>query len=96
MLKKLDQIISKIQRFGVKTHKYGIRVPKTVKETIEIDKENGNTLWLDAIMKEMKILQPAFEVWDKGKEDLPIGYQEIKCPMIFDMKLGENFRKKLD
>ena len=30
-----------------RTHKYGIRIPKSVKETIEIDEENGNTQWRD-------------------------------------------------
>ena len=42
-------------------------------------------------MQEMKIVRPAFEVRGKRKEDLPIGYKQIKCHMIFDIKLGENF-----
>ena len=94
MLNKGYRIISRAQRFWVKTHKYEIRVPNTVKEEIEIDKENGDTLWWDAIMKEMKNVRPAFEVWEKHKEDLPIRYQEIKCRMIFNIKLGENLRRK--
>ena len=68
--------------------------PKTVKEIIYIDKENDDALWWDAIMKEMKNVRPAFEVWEKRKEYLPIGYQEIKCRMIFEINLGENFRRK--
>ena len=94
MLTKQEQIISKTQRFWVKTQKYGIRVPTYVKEAIDIDKDNGDTLWWDAIMKEMKNVQPAFEVWEKHKEYRPIGYQEIKCRMILDINLGENFRRK--
>ena len=94
VLNKRDKIISKTQQYWVKTHKYRLRVPKTVKEAVDIDKENGNTLWQDAIMKEIKIVRPEFEVWGKRKEDLPIGYQELKCHMIFDIKLGENFRSK--
>ena len=94
VLKKRDRIISKTQRFWVKTHKYGIRVSNTVNEAIDVDKENVDTLCWDAIMKEMKILRSAFGVWDKRNEDLPIGYQEIKCRMIFDIKLGENFCRK--
>ena len=39
-------------------------------------------------------LQPAFKVWEKRKEDIPIGYQEIECCMIFDIKLGENVCRK--
>ena len=58
VLKKQDQIISKTQRFWIKTHNYGIRVPITVKEEIDTDKENGDTLWWDAIMKEMKNARP--------------------------------------
>ena len=60
VLRKQDQIVSKT--FWVKTHKYRITVPNIVKEEIDIDKENGNTLWCDAIMKEMKNIRPAFEV----------------------------------
>ena len=42
----------------------------------------------------MKNVRPAFEMFDKRKEDITIGYQQIKCHMIFDVKLGENFRRK--
>ena len=67
-------------------------MPNIVKEAILIDKENGDTMRWDAIIKEMKNVRPAFEVFEKLKEDIPIGYQQIKCHMIFDVKLGENFR----
>ena len=53
VLNKRDQIISKTQRYCVKTHNYGIKVIRTVKEAAGIDKENGNTLWWDVIIKEM-------------------------------------------
>ena len=33
------------------------------------------------------------EIWETGEEKL-IGYQKIRCHMIFDIKLGENFRRK--
>ena len=39
-------------------------------------------------------LRPAFKEYEGNKEDLPPGYQHIKCYMIFDIKLGENFRRK--
>ena len=45
-------------------------------------------------MQEMKNVRPEFERWGRQKEDLPIGYQEIKCHMIFEIKLGENLGKK--
>ena len=93
LLQKCDHIISKTQRHWLKTHKDGIRVPNTVEEAILIDKENGYILWWEAIMKEMQNVRPDFEVFEKRKEDIPIGYQQIKCHMIFDVKLGENFRR---
>ena len=38
VLRKRDHIISKTHSYWLKTHKYGIRVPNTVEETILIDK----------------------------------------------------------
>ena len=94
MLNKRDRIISKTQQYWVKIYKYGIRIPKTVKEAVEIDQYNGDTFWWDSIMQEIINVRPAFEVWVKRKEYLPIGYQEIKCHMIFDIKPGEKIRRK--
>ena len=42
----------------------------------------------------MRNVRPAFEVWEKEVEHIPPGYQQIKCHMIFDVKMGENFRRK--
>ena len=97
VLKKREIIIAKVKsKYWERTHKYGIRIPKDVGEARRIDKDNGNTLWWDAICKEMKNVRVAFEKWEKGDGDdeLPKGFQEIKCHMVFDVKLGENFRRK--
>ena len=93
-LKKRQSIISKIKtKYWQRTHKYGIRIPKSVKEAIEIDRENGNTLWQDAIALEMKNVRVAFQLCEGDPRDL-VGYKSIKTHMIFDVKLGENFRRK--
>ena len=39
---------------------------------------------------ERKNVQPTFEVYEGDTKNL-IGYQCIKCHMIWDIKLGENF-----
>ena len=44
-------------------------------------------------MLEMKKVRPAFEVYDKDIKKL-VGYQKIKCHFVFDIKLGESFRRK--
>ena len=93
-IKKKGRIISKIKsKYWVRTHKYGIRLPKTVKEALEIDNENGNTLWWDALMQEMKNVRPAFEVYEGDEKNL-VGYNKIRCHIVWDIKLGENFRRK--
>ena len=95
VLRKRSAIISKVKsKYWQRTHKFGIRIPKSVDEAIAIDRENGNTLWWDAICKEMKNVRIAFEELEGGRDSIPPGYQEIKCHMIFDIKLGENYRRK--
>jgi len=51
-----------------------------------LDKENGNTLWADAIAKEMKNVRIAFRILENG-QSIPIGYGHIRCHMIFDIKM---------
>ena len=36
----------------------------------------------------------AFEEFDGDINNIPPGYQFMKCHMIFDIKMGENFRRK--
>jgi hypothetical protein len=92
-LKKRNAIVSKVKsKYWEKTHKFGIQIPKSVEEAKRIDKENGNTLWWDSICKEMKNVRIAFQQHE-GDGD-PVGYKQIKCHMIFDIKLGENNRRK--
>ena len=92
--KKRTAIIAKVKsKYWQRTHKYGIRVPKTIKEAYEIDEEEGNLLWHNAVSDEMKKIRQAFEKYDGKVEDL-IGYQKITAHFIFDIKLGEKFRRK--
>ena len=44
-------------------------------------------------MLEMKNARPAFKVCEGDAKDL-VGHKQIDCHMIFDVKLGENFRRK--
>ena len=95
VVKKHERILKKLKtKYWQRTHKFGIRLPKTVAEALQFDKENGNTYWWDAICLEMKNVRPAFEKWEKHESELPPGYQKIKCHFIFDIKMGENFRRK--
>ena len=94
ILKKRRRILSKLgkSKYWRTTEKFGIKVPKTVEEAQRFDRENGNTLWMDAIKKEMKHVMPAFTRAEcsleeaKSGKGLP-GYQEIKCHLVFDIKM---------
>jgi hypothetical protein len=55
-----------------------------VKQALAIDKNTGTTFWRDAIDKEMKNVSIAFEFIDD--DVVPIGFQQIDCHMIFDIK----------
>lgn len=96
VLKYRERIISLVRqrnaRYLKKTHKFGIEVPKSVEDALAIDKRNGNTLWQDAIAKEMKNVRVAFNILPDGSR-APVGHQKIRCHMIFDVKM-EDFRRK--
>ena len=92
-MKKRNRIIAAVNKqYHKQTHKYGIKVRKTVQEAIQLDKENGNTLWQEAIAKEMDAVGIAFRILEEDST-IPPGYSEIECYMIFTVKL-EDFRRK--
>ncbi len=57
-------------------HKFVIECPKTVEDVLELDKSNGNTMWADAIAKEMKNVRVAFNPLQDDIQ-LPTGYQFV-------------------
>jgi hypothetical protein len=66
VLRKRDHIIPFVRkrnpRYLKRAHKFGVELPKTVKEALELDKKNGNTFWADAIAKEMKDICVTFKI----------------------------------
>ena len=92
-LKRRKRIIAAVNnRYYKRTHKFGIEVPKTFSDCLRIDKENGNTLWQDAVRKEMSKVRIAFQAIGDA-EDPPPTYQEIRCHLIYDVKM-ENFQPR--
>ena len=86
-LKKRDNIISKVvSRTKEKSHKYGIEVPCNVRHALELDKNNGNTLWADAIDLEMGEVRVAFDVRQKNTTITP-NYKYLSCYMVFNVKM---------
>ena len=95
VIKKRNRIIENTNsKYWTRTNKFGIKVTREAAEAKRFDDENSNTLWWDSICKEMKDVQIAFKNWEKGIKNILPGYQKVKCHMIFDIKMGENFRQK--
>ena len=66
--------------------KFWIQIPGTVEQALRLDKESGNNLWQTAIEKEWKNSRIAFKLLERG-EPPPVGFKEITCHLIFDLKL---------
>ena len=86
---KIDCIIAKISTTNYYRKgkiKFGITVLTTVDEAPCLDHKNRNTLWYDAIEKEIKNFHIAFELLDKDDKPLP-GQKKIMCHMNFKIKM---------
>ena len=57
-----------------------------MRDAHRIDKENGNTLWRDAIEKEMLNVGIAFQILEND-EHTPVGWKEASGHPIFDLKM---------
>jgi hypothetical protein len=88
VIKKRDHIISLVKRqrarYLKQNHKFGIELPKTVEEALEIDRRNNTTFWSNAI-KEMQI---GFDILEDGLLP-PEDYQFVHCHMVFDVKMED-------
>jgi len=102
VLRRRNRIISKVKkRYWRTTHKFGIHLPKSVSEALEIDRITGTDLWEKAINKEMSRVNVAWETHDghtpeqvrAGEAPEITGYQEIGCHPIFDVKM--DFTRKV-
>lgn len=89
-MRKRDRILQKLGKKGStkywhRTHKYGIELPKSVAEALDIDRRTGTTFWRNAIEKEMRNVGVAFQF--SADDAIPVGHKRINCHMIFDVKM---------
>ena len=74
--------------------KFGIKIPNSVKEALSLDKINKNTLWADAMEKEMNGLNNAnCFTYFPGHHRFSKEYQYAPLRMIFDVKKEDLHRK---
>jgi len=97
-------MLSKLKsKYWRTSHKFGIEIPESVEHALQIDQEMGTDHWRRAIEKEMRNVRIAFQKWDRGGPEVAraesingslIGYQEIKCHMVFDIKMDGDLTRK--
>ena len=101
-LNHMRRMINKVKKkYWKTTEKFGIRLPHSVDEALAIDKETGTDYWARAIEKELKVVNVSWE----SREDLDlgevragrqlVGYTEIKCHMVFDIKMDLTRKARL-
>ena len=86
-LTKRERILQKVKsKYWRRTHKYSVRVPKKVKEALEIDEEMHNTYWRDAVNEEMKRVKEmdTVKVYNGEPGDL-FGYKQISTHFKSDV-----------
>jgi len=99
-------IAAKVKSKYWRTHEnFGVKLPHSVKEAIDIDTRNGNTLWQDAIAKELKNVKVAFKLWDhadtvtadqlRANHELLPTFQEVKYHFVFDVKMDFTRKARL-
>ena len=88
--KKLNRLLNqaKLQSFRpCKVYKFGIEVPRNHDHTMELDRMNGNTKWLDAEKLELSQIHEYNTFIDKGKGfDMPRSFTKIRMYMVYDVK----------
>ena len=77
-------------------YKYGIQIPKDYEEAVRFDEANGNTLWQDAVKKEMGQLGDfkTFKALKRGAK-APKGYSPIPVKLVFDCKFDLRRKARL-
>ena len=92
-IKRKERMIKATSKsYHKKQHKFGIELPKSVHQAVLLDKKNGDTLWMDALKKEIGDIRVAIEVlWDE--DNIPVGYQKVGTHLVWNVKFCSLQRK---
>jgi hypothetical protein len=67
-------------------YSFGVQVPRNAKQAIELDASNGNTLWTEAMDKEIANIQAYNTFKDMGTVTHVAGYNKIIVHFVFAVK----------
>jgi len=88
--KKLLRLVNqaKLQSFRTRpVYKFGVQVPRNHQHAMELDEENGNTLWKEAEDREIGQIDEYEAFVDIGRGKYPgKGYKRIVVHLVYDVK----------
>jgi hypothetical protein len=86
-LRRRNATLSAVKaRVTEKTDKYGTEVPTSIVRAKELNRINGNTLWMDTLKLDMYNVGVAFKVLEDGK-GAPQGWTQASGHIIWDLKM---------
>ncbi|MGH7954810.1 MAG: reverse transcriptase domain-containing protein, partial [Gloeomargaritales cyanobacterium] len=98
MMKQAKLMKARTAAGGDSNTKYGVKIPRTEKEALALDKLNGNSLWQTAIKTEMDMIREYDTFRDYGHSksvEVPAGYKKIKTHLVFDVKFDLRRKARL-
>jgi hypothetical protein len=83
------------KKYRQMTHKFGCKLPHSVEEALEIDRQMATHHWQRALNREMSKVKIALNAHDNitpndvrsGKAKDMIGFQETGCHIVFDINM---------
>jgi hypothetical protein len=75
-------------------YKFGICIPESVEDALQLDKINGDAQWYDAMIKEMQNVCVAFDIKDHATKPPP-GYEYVDLMMVYDIKMDYTWKARL-
>jgi len=92
----VENIILKAKSHQGQKFKFGVQIPVNASHALYLDKINNNTLWQDAINKELESIKKfkTFRILDKG-EKVPDGYVKIPYHIVLDNKFDGRRKARL-
>ena len=88
-VKMFDRQIKKAKLHSLRTkprYKFGVLVPRNYEQALELDEQNGDTKWKDAIDLELQQVISHGTFRDLGFAPGPNGFQKIRVHYVFDCK----------
>ncbi|MGH7955327.1 MAG: hypothetical protein ACREOZ_05135, partial [Gloeomargaritales cyanobacterium] len=94
-VRKSKRVMRELRTSG-KRYQYGVELPRSVSHALELDSQNNNHRWRDAIAKEMTAMEDnnVFKILDEGAPP-PTGYTKIPLIMIFTVKPDGAYKARL-